>query len=275
MGWVVMSARELGRIEVLAQADDGRLSVEAGSGVLGLSRRQLFRPLARYRTEGAAAIRHRARGRAPNNRIHPAKRDHALALIREGYGLLRAYARGRGAGGASWAACLARDVADVDGGGRAVAAARAAPALPPAPSAAAATGRARPGRRLRAPLVRGPRAALHAAGVRGRRHEHPDAGALRALGDDVRLLRGARGGPEGPRPAGRARHRPRSDGGPWLALRQAHGGPPAQARPARQRDDRSLGRALAELRGEIPCANSRPGRRAVSSGRTARSRTGS
>ena len=85
MGWVVMSERELRRIEVLAQVDDGRLSVEAGSGVLGLSRRQLFRLLARYRTEGAAAVRHRARGRAPNNRIHPAKRDHALALIREGY----------------------------------------------------------------------------------------------------------------------------------------------------------------------------------------------
>ena len=40
MGWVVMSERELRRIEVLAQVDDGRLSVEAGSGVLGLSRRQ-------------------------------------------------------------------------------------------------------------------------------------------------------------------------------------------------------------------------------------------
>ena len=69
MGWVVMSERELRRIEVLAQVNDGRLSVEAGSGVLGLSRRQLFRLLARYRAEGAPAIRHRARGRAPNNRI--------------------------------------------------------------------------------------------------------------------------------------------------------------------------------------------------------------
>jgi hypothetical protein len=30
MGWVVMSERELRRIEVLAQVDDGWLSVEAG-----------------------------------------------------------------------------------------------------------------------------------------------------------------------------------------------------------------------------------------------------
>ena len=80
-----MSERELRRIEVLAQVDDGRLGVEAGAGVLGLSRRQLFRLLARYRAEGAPAIRHRARGRVPNNRIHPAKRDYALALIRESY----------------------------------------------------------------------------------------------------------------------------------------------------------------------------------------------
>lgn len=85
MGWVVMSERELRRIEVLAQVDDGRLGVDAGAGLLGLSRRQLFRLLARYRAEGAPAIRHRARGRAPNNRIHPAKRDYALALIRESY----------------------------------------------------------------------------------------------------------------------------------------------------------------------------------------------
>ena len=50
-----------------------------------MSRRQLFRLLARYRAEGAPAIRHRARGRAPNNRIHPARRDYALVLIRESY----------------------------------------------------------------------------------------------------------------------------------------------------------------------------------------------
>ena len=85
MGWVVMSERELRRIEVLAQVGDGRLGVDAGSGLLGLSRRQLFRLLARYRAEGAAAIRHRARGRVPSNRIHPSKRDYALALIRESY----------------------------------------------------------------------------------------------------------------------------------------------------------------------------------------------
>lgn len=85
MGWVIMSERELNRIEVLAQIDDGKLSVEAGANMLGLTRRQVFRLLKTYRTDGAAAIRHQARGRAPNNRIHKAKRDYALALVKENY----------------------------------------------------------------------------------------------------------------------------------------------------------------------------------------------
>ncbi|EPX83614.1 Mobile element protein [Salipiger mucosus DSM 16094] len=85
MGWVIMSERELRRVEVLAQIDDGRLSVENGAHVLDLTRRQVFRLLKRYRTDGAASIRHRARGKTPNNRIHPAKRDYALALVKDNY----------------------------------------------------------------------------------------------------------------------------------------------------------------------------------------------
>ena len=85
MGWVMMSERELNRVEVLAQVDDGRLSVDNASNVLGLTRRQIFRLLARYRQDGASAIRHKARGKPANNRIHPATRDHALSLIKESY----------------------------------------------------------------------------------------------------------------------------------------------------------------------------------------------
>ena len=85
MGLLFMSEREMNRIEVLAQIDDGRLSVEAATGLLDVSRRQLFRLLRAYRTDGAAAIRHKARGRPPNNLIHPAKRDYVLALVRESY----------------------------------------------------------------------------------------------------------------------------------------------------------------------------------------------
>ncbi len=85
MGWVMMSERELNRIEVLAQVDDGKITVDAASGILDLSRRQLFRLLKKYRQHGAGSIRHQARGRAPNNRIHNAKHDFALSLVREHY----------------------------------------------------------------------------------------------------------------------------------------------------------------------------------------------
>ena len=76
-----MSERELNRIEVLAQVDDGRLSVQNGANMLDTTKRQMFRLLKTYRTDGAAAIRHKARGKTPNNKIHKAKRDYAVALV--------------------------------------------------------------------------------------------------------------------------------------------------------------------------------------------------
>lgn len=85
MGWVMMSERELNRIEVLAQIDDGRLSIQNGANMLNITKRQMFRLLKRYRTDGAPAIRHKARGKAPNNKIHKAKRDYAMALVKENY----------------------------------------------------------------------------------------------------------------------------------------------------------------------------------------------
>jgi len=85
MGWVTMSERELNRVEVLAQVDDGRLTVANAANMLDLTRRQVFRLLKRYRQDGASAIRHKSRGRAPNNQIHSAKRDYALTVIKEHY----------------------------------------------------------------------------------------------------------------------------------------------------------------------------------------------
>lgn len=77
MGWVTMSERELNRVEVLAQIDDGRLTVVNGANLLNLTERQVYRLLKRYRLDGAAAIRHKARSKPPNNQIHKAKRDYA------------------------------------------------------------------------------------------------------------------------------------------------------------------------------------------------------
>ncbi len=85
MGWVIMSERELNRVEVLAQICDGRLTAANGANLLDLTVRQVYRLLKRYRLNGAAAIRHKSRGRAPNNQIHAAKRDYALTVIKEQY----------------------------------------------------------------------------------------------------------------------------------------------------------------------------------------------
>jgi transposase len=85
MGWVMMSERELNRVEVLAQVDDGRLTIDNAANLLDLTRRQVFRLLKRYRHDGAAAIRHKARGKPANNQIHKAKREYALALVKESY----------------------------------------------------------------------------------------------------------------------------------------------------------------------------------------------
>ena len=69
MGWVVMSERELNRVEVLAQVDDGRLSIDNAANMLDLTRRQIFRLLKRYRQDGASAIRNKAR--QASEQLHP------------------------------------------------------------------------------------------------------------------------------------------------------------------------------------------------------------
>lgn len=85
MEWMIISERVLSRIEVLAQVDDGRLTVANAAAMLDMTGRQLYRLLKQYRKDGPAAIPRRARGRSPNNQIHAAKRDYALALIQERY----------------------------------------------------------------------------------------------------------------------------------------------------------------------------------------------
>ena len=81
MGWVMMSERELNRVEVLAQVDDGRLSVDNAANMLAADAAADFRLLKRYRQDGASAIRHKSRGRAcRTTKSMLAKRDYALSL---------------------------------------------------------------------------------------------------------------------------------------------------------------------------------------------------
>ncbi len=60
VGLVIMSERELNRIEVLSQVTQGRMTAVTAANVLGLSRRQVHRLLRDFQTDGPAAIRHKA-----------------------------------------------------------------------------------------------------------------------------------------------------------------------------------------------------------------------
>jgi len=80
-----MSDGELSRLEVLRDLDQGRLTTQAAAQLLGLERRQVFRLLKAYRTEGATGLISKRRGRRSNRRKPEALRRAVLAMIREWY----------------------------------------------------------------------------------------------------------------------------------------------------------------------------------------------
>ena len=61
------------------RADGGQ---RVRTAALGLSERQVWRLLRRYREDGGGGIAHRARGRPFNNRLGPGLRERALTLVR-------------------------------------------------------------------------------------------------------------------------------------------------------------------------------------------------
>jgi len=85
MALVLMSKRELSRIEVLARLNEGRIDASSAALLMRVSERQTYRLLQRFRDGGAAGIANRLRGQRSNNRISDALKDQALALIRESY----------------------------------------------------------------------------------------------------------------------------------------------------------------------------------------------
>ncbi|KPH77381.1 ISNCY family transposase [Bosea vaviloviae] len=85
MGWVEMSERELRRAEVLASVMAGRLTVTAAAEVMGVTRRQAHRLALRFADDGAAGLRHHARGRPSNRLLAPHVRQMAIAYVAENY----------------------------------------------------------------------------------------------------------------------------------------------------------------------------------------------
>jgi hypothetical protein len=80
-----MSDGELRRLEVLQDLDRRRLTAAAAGQLLGLERRQVFRLLKVYRTEGPTGLISKRRGRRSNRRKPEALRRSTLAIIREWY----------------------------------------------------------------------------------------------------------------------------------------------------------------------------------------------
>src|SRR5689334_17069039 len=85
MAVVLMSKAELSRVDTLARVGRGELPVAEAASLLGLSARQVFRLLRRFRAEGAAGLASRRRGRPSNRRLPAAVREAALAVVRERY----------------------------------------------------------------------------------------------------------------------------------------------------------------------------------------------
>src|SRR5260221_11153759 len=85
MGMVVMSKRELNRLDVLARLGRDRLTARAAAELMAITPRQTYRLLRKYRDGGASAIANQRRGCPSNNRLPDVVRDHAIALVRERY----------------------------------------------------------------------------------------------------------------------------------------------------------------------------------------------
>jgi transposase len=85
MAVVMMSRKELGRLEALVGLDAGRTTAARAARLIGVSERHAFRLLRAYRASGAEGLVSRRRGRPSNRRYPEAAREAALAAIRERY----------------------------------------------------------------------------------------------------------------------------------------------------------------------------------------------
>jgi hypothetical protein len=85
MGLVLMSQRELSRIEVLGRLIDGRVDATVAGRLMGLSRRQVCRLKKRFVKDGAVGISHKSRGRVSNRKTSDQVRVASVALVSEHY----------------------------------------------------------------------------------------------------------------------------------------------------------------------------------------------
>jgi hypothetical protein len=85
MGWVLMSERDVQRIEVLTEVLAGRRTVASAALLLAITARQVGRLLIRYREDGGTGLIHKGRGRSSNHQVSAGVREYALELVRTRY----------------------------------------------------------------------------------------------------------------------------------------------------------------------------------------------
>lgn len=80
-----MSTKERQRLQLIGHLAHGRTTVQRAASALGLSERQMYRVLARYRSQGDRGLIHRLRGQ-PSNRGYPdSVQKRVLRLYQETY----------------------------------------------------------------------------------------------------------------------------------------------------------------------------------------------
>ncbi len=84
-GNLTMSTKELDRLEIIGRVLERRLTQRKAAEQLGLSLRQVERLCRAYRSDGAAGLVSRKRGRRSNRKLSSAVRERALDLVRERY----------------------------------------------------------------------------------------------------------------------------------------------------------------------------------------------
>ena len=85
MGWVLMSERDVQRIEVLSEVLSGRRTVASAGTVLAITARQVNRLLIRFREDGGGGLIHKGRGQSSNHSASAGVREYVLELVKSKY----------------------------------------------------------------------------------------------------------------------------------------------------------------------------------------------
>lgn len=84
-GQIVMSSRELDKVKLISQVAEKKMSMEECSELLGITKRQGYRLLHRYRMEGEVGLIHKSRGRKSNHSCSLEHRREIIAIYRSRY----------------------------------------------------------------------------------------------------------------------------------------------------------------------------------------------